>query len=352
MKKIYTFKYLLAFCVLLMYGNLSAQDLHFSQYYSFSQALNPALTGNFDGSFRVALIHRNQWNSFLKKSAYMSTGAAIDLPFLEGQLKNDKLAIGLVFTNDRMGQASLVSNNIGLSFAYHKGLGKQGKHRISLGAQAVLGQRRLDRESYIFYDQFDVFSHAGIGTSAEFNNMDRGSFAYFDFNAGVYWKSNFTERFRMQGGFATFHFTQPSQYFITTDSKSYLPRRYQGDMAAAIYFTKKWAIEPDVLVEFQGKNNMFLFGGAFGYYFNTGFRKNTSIHFGARYRMSTRNGDAVSPMLQVEFRNFRIGGAYDVNVSKLKNSSDLKGAFEISLVYVGESIKSYKASKSLPARRF
>ena len=352
MKKNYF--YLILFFLISLSSKAVAQDAHFSQYYTFAQALNPALTGNFDGSYRVAVIYRNQWSSFLNKNAFVTPGAAIDLPLFEGQLKKDKLGLGVMFYNDRMGEASLITNNVALSLAYHKGMGKDGNHRISLGGQVAYVQRSLDRESYIFYDQFDVFSHAGQGTSSEFDvsTFDRGSFYYFDYNFGLYWKSKFSEKFRMQGGFSTFHMSQPSQWFITENDDIYLHRRYQGDLGFQVFFTEKLALSPDVLYQKQDESQMILAGGSFGYYFNSGFRTKSSIHLGARYRVSPINGDAVIAMAQVEFRNMRIGGAYDVNLSNLKNSSNLKGAFEISLVYVGESIRSYKANKSLPARRF
>jgi type IX secretion system PorP/SprF family membrane protein len=352
MKKIYLA--FIAVCCAFSFQTLQAQDVHFSQYYTFAQALNPALTGNFDGSYRVALIYRNQWSSFLNKNAFVTPGAAIDLPLFEGQLKKDKLGLGLMFTNDRMGEASLVTSNIGLSLAYHKGIGKLGKHRISLGAQVAYVQRAIDRDSYVFYDQFDVFSHSGVGTSSEFdvNTFDRGSFFYFDYNFGLYWKSNFNERFRMQGGFTTFHMSQPSQWFIAESDDIFLQRRYLGDLGCEVFFTDKIAIAPDVMYQKQGKNQMILAGASLGYYFSSGFRTNSSLHLGSRYRVSPVNGDAAVVFSAVEFRNMRIGASYDVNLSNLKNSSNLKGAFEISLVYVGESIRSYKANKSLPARRF
>ncbi len=88
MKKIYLA--FIAVCCAFSFQTLQAQDVHFSQYYTFAQALNPALTGNFDGSYRVALIYRNQWSSFLNKNAFVTPGAAIDLPLFEGQLKKDK----------------------------------------------------------------------------------------------------------------------------------------------------------------------------------------------------------------------------------------------------------------------
>jgi len=47
------------------YFAVNAQDPHFDQYYTFASYLNPALVGNYDGSFRVAALYRQQWTSSL-----------------------------------------------------------------------------------------------------------------------------------------------------------------------------------------------------------------------------------------------------------------------------------------------
>ena len=57
---------------------VSAQDLHFSQFYASPLTLNPALTGALNGRYRMAMIYRDQWNKVLD-SPYSSTSAAIDL---------------------------------------------------------------------------------------------------------------------------------------------------------------------------------------------------------------------------------------------------------------------------------
>lgn len=331
---------------------INAQDAHFAQYYSFGQALNPALTGNFDGSYRVSMIYRNQWSSFLGGNSFVTPGASIDLPVFEGQLGNDKLGIGLLFFNDRFGEGSLSTMNAAFSLAYHKGIGKNGNHRLSLGGQVAYVQRSLDTEGLLFYDQFDANTFTGLGLSQDVINMDRGSFFYFDYNFGLYWKSNFRDKVLLQTGFAVHHMSQPDEYFISSGSDHFLRRRYVADLGLEIFVSDKISIGPDLIYHFQDPFQQFLTGASMSYYFNSGFRNNTSLHVGARYRLSQVNGDAIVPIVQVEFRNLRLGAAYDVNISNLKNSSDLKGAFEISLVYIGESIKSYKANKSLPARRF
>ena len=40
-----------------------AQDIHFSQFYFSPLNLNPAATGIFDGDYRIAGNHRQQWRS-------------------------------------------------------------------------------------------------------------------------------------------------------------------------------------------------------------------------------------------------------------------------------------------------
>ncbi|MBK7149814.1 MAG: type IX secretion system membrane protein PorP/SprF [Bacteroidetes bacterium] len=115
---------------------------------------------------------------------------------------------------------------------------------------------------------------------------------------------------------------------------------------------KKVSISPEFLFMYQQPFMEMLPGLSATYYFNTGFRNNNSISVGARFRVGGTTPDAVIPMAQMEFRNVRLGFAYDVNISQLKTASRNQGGFEISLAYVGETVKSFKANKSLPSRRF
>ena len=41
-------------------------DPHFTQYYVYPSWLNPALTGSFDGDYRVSGIYRSQWGNISK----------------------------------------------------------------------------------------------------------------------------------------------------------------------------------------------------------------------------------------------------------------------------------------------
>ncbi|MFN8323180.1 MAG: PorP/SprF family type IX secretion system membrane protein [Chitinophagales bacterium] len=351
-------KTILLAATLLTAFRLGAQDLHFSQYYTHASLLNPSLVGNYDGSYRIAAIYRDQWSSALGKSAFRTVGADVDFCMLEGYLRSDKLAIGVGFFNDRSGAAGLSILNASLSVAYHKGFGKYNEHRLSIGLQGAFIQKRV--EDPLFGDQF--LGHNATPANASNENFSRG-FIQGDFNAGLYWRSNFKDKVKLGIGFGAYHLITPKQSTVTSqttlekDKSSVLPRKFNADVNLEAFFgkKKKVSISPEILIMYQEPFMEILPGLSATYYFNTGFRNNNSISAGIRYRyagVSSGTSDAIIPMINAEFRNVRLGFAYDVNVSSLKASTTNRGAFEISLAYVGETIKSFKANKSLPSRRF
>ena len=73
----------LTVCVALA-GALNAQDPNFSQFFASPLSLNPALTGKFDGSFRVAGNYRNQWPTI--NNAFVTKTASIDFGILKNRL--------------------------------------------------------------------------------------------------------------------------------------------------------------------------------------------------------------------------------------------------------------------------
>lgn len=335
--------------------SVDAQDIHFSQYYTFASAMNPALVGNYDGSYRLAALYRNQWRSVLAGNAYQTIGADVDFSFLESYLRTDKLAVGVGFYNDISGQAGLSVLNASLSLAYHKGIDKEGRHRLSIAAQGAYMQKRITDP--LFADQFQGHDQTVRNYTTE--ELMKGDHT-FDFNAGIYWRSNIKDIVKLNLGFATYHIVQPKEDFVrdTFNVFGNLTRRYIADLSLEAFLTKKKnvSLTPEFIFQYKDKQMEAVPGLLVSYYFSTGFRNNNSIHLGGRYRFGQGvdkiGGDAFVVLAQVEFKNVRLGFAYDVNLSKLSAVTQNRGGFEISLSYIGESIKSFKANKSLPSRRF
>src|SRR4249920_776622 len=101
-----------------------AQDPNFSQFFASPLTLNPALTGKFDGNFRVAGNYRNQWPSI--NNAFVTKTGSADFHLLRNNLPEiDRWGFGVLFMNDQNGNGALRTNQFSLSTAYHKGLNKK-----------------------------------------------------------------------------------------------------------------------------------------------------------------------------------------------------------------------------------
>ena len=106
---------------------LFAQDQHFTQFYASPLTLNPALTGAFDGKFRIAFIYRDQWRNVLDRP-YVTYSAGMDLRFnvrYPGKNIRDGVGVGMLFYSDVNSGVDFNTNIIALSGAYHKALSKK-----------------------------------------------------------------------------------------------------------------------------------------------------------------------------------------------------------------------------------
>jgi len=131
---------LLATLLLLCYFT-DAQDPHFSQFFASPLTLNPALTGKFDGTLRVAGNYRNQWPTINR--AYTTATASLDMGILKDRIPDyDQFGIGVMGFTDRAGDGVLTNNFIGLSLAYHKALDENGYHQLGAGFQGVYSNKR------------------------------------------------------------------------------------------------------------------------------------------------------------------------------------------------------------------
>src|SRR5438045_9210941 len=129
----------------------NAQDPHFSQFFSSPLTLNPALTGKFDGTLRVAGNYRNQWPAF--NNVYTTSTLSLDFSVLNRILpENDTWGIGFMALTDKAGGNILKTTFVGLSTAYHKALNEDGFSQIGLGFQAMYGQKRLEYTKLYYYE--------------------------------------------------------------------------------------------------------------------------------------------------------------------------------------------------------
>ena len=62
-----------------------------------------------------------------------------------------------------------------------------------------------------------------------------------------------------------------------------------------------------------------------------------TLYVGPGYRMI--ENDAIEAILRFDYKQFRVGAAYDFNVSSLSSISNNKGGFEIAVSYIAKIFK-------------
>ena len=123
----------------------TAQDVHFSQFYTTPLQVNPALTGVFDGTFRVSNTYRSQWASHGK--GYKTIHFSADAPLAKGNLDNNFFGVGLLVYQDKAGTAELKTTILEGSLSYVTSLDDANDNYISIGFQAGLNQQSMDLTS-------------------------------------------------------------------------------------------------------------------------------------------------------------------------------------------------------------
>ncbi len=316
-----------------------SQDRQFTQFYASPLTLNPALTGMFDGKYRVGGIYRDQWRGLLEKPYQtFSFGADLRLEPFRSNVSKDRLGVGLLFFRDKVNALDFSTTQIAISGAYHKTLDLESTQYLSAGFQIGLTQRNVNYENLTFQDQWngtDKFS----GTTEE--RLPENNFGYSDFSGGLNYTATFEPKTSLFIGAAVHHFNSPNVSFYKGDELPKIPlsMRYSLQMAMNFPINKGHTLfmSPRIMASMQGQHLTMNAGTNFRV--NIDKTYNTALHFGSWVRpvkgIDGINLDAVVVMGGLEFNGVLLGLSYDLNLPNLKNYRRSQNVFEISLIYLG-----------------
>ena len=315
-------------CVVLA-SAINAQDPNFSQFFASPLTLNPALTGKFDGSFRVAGNYRNQWPTI--NNAFVTKTASFDFGILKNKLADvDQLGVGILALTDQAGDGVMVTNSAGLSLAYHKGLDENGYHQIGAGFQGTYVNKRLDINKVDFEDELTPLGFTGV-TNEVFSNQQI-NVNYVDINAGFLYNGSTNGYNNFYVGASMYHINRPKESFLGADFL--LTPRVTLQAGGKIPIGSYHSFNISTNYSFQANAKNFVAGGTFSYNVNSNIENPTNVFLGAWTRISSIYNDAVIPYFGLEFKSIHIGYSYDINVSPLKSASNSVGGNEISLIYI------------------
>lgn len=304
---------------------IKAQDPHFSQFFASPLTLNPALTGKFDGTLRVAGNYRNQWPAF--NNVYTTSTLSVDFPIMQRNIpENDTWGVGILALTDKAGGGILTNNYLGISTSYHKALNEDGYSQIGAGFQATYGQKTLNNSKLTFEDQLTPFGFTGI--SQDIFTTDNLNIKYLDVNAGIIYTGSSSDRNNYYLGASVYHINRPKESF-KGGTWNISPR---ATINGGGYFpvSDLLTLHTSALYQAQNKTSEFIFGGAVAANLNEDDVDPSTVYAGAWLRLN----DAIIPYIGLEFGGMRIGASYDVNTSDLKSATQSRGGMEISLIYI------------------
>ena len=308
-------KYLTVVLISLFTTSVVAQiDPHFSQYYMNPLWLNPALTGVFDGNYRVSVVQRQQWANI---APFTTSGLSADMT------TEKNLNLGVNFLQQSAGDVGYKYTTGSLSLSYSGiRLGRSGDKMITFGMQAGFLGRSINVADIQVNEQYQNGLVVG---QADISKI-KPSVSTFDLAAGVfYFDADPDKKVNLFGGFSAGHLTQPNNPFLSASANAKLPVRYTGHAGANIYLSDRAQFVPNLLWMNQGNTNEEMIGGYVQYELNPA----TDITGGVNYRIN----DAISPYLGLKYTDFTFGLSYDVNSSQLGRLVSGSGGWELSLMY-------------------
>ncbi|MDB5201524.1 MAG: hypothetical protein JWQ27_933 [Ferruginibacter sp.] len=331
-------KSLLIACALLFTVAVKAQDPHFSQFFSSPLTLNPAFTGKFDGSWRLAANHRDQWPSIPK--AYVTTSASVDFPILKTKIPDgDIFGVGISGVSDASANSQLKLNYGSISMSYHKALDENGYNTIGAGFQGTYSSMVLDISKLTFEDMLQQNGFTGTTSDVLTNGKNQN---YMDVNAGLLFSGSTNGENNYYIGASMYHINRPKVSF--KDKNWYLSGRVTIHAGGSIPVSDVVTVNTSVIHQIQNKASETTLGAALALNANADMSNPTNVYIGSWIRLN----DAIIPYIGLEFGGLRIGASYDVNISSLKAATGNRGGSEISLIY----IKRPTEVKGIPCPRF
>jgi type IX secretion system PorP/SprF family membrane protein len=327
-------KLFLAIAFYLISSNLGfAQDVHFSHMEFSPLTLNPANAG-LHSPLQGIVNYRNQWNSVA--TPYQTIGASVDGRLNEGQRgKSGILAAGINFFNDKAGDLNLVTNNVNVHLAYHLILDKSST--LGLGIYSGFGQRSINPDGGRWGNQYNGMAYDPTINNGE--NLIYANHSYFDAGTGLvysYHKPNGymtqNNQFIFNYGVAVYHVNKPKYSLISIDNEK-LFMRWSAFVNADIGINNtRGSILPGIYFQRQKSSMEILYGTYFKYILQEGShytmrKKPAALYLGVFNRFK----DAMVGKVMLEFNQYSLGFAYDINISKLTTVSKARGGFEFFL---------------------
>jgi len=344
MKKTAVVIFVLLACTAICKGQA---DIHFSQFYETSILRNPALTGVFSGDYKFGIYYRNQWSSIT--NPYQTYLGTAESRVSVSQSSEDFFSFGILAFSDKAGSLDQKITGFYPAINYNKSLSPAHLSFLSFGFTGGFVQYSYDPTKATFNSQF--INGQFDPNSPTLENLSKPKMGFWDIGTGICFNRSFGDENRstLILGASGYHFTQPN--FSYDASKGIdLNIRWNGNAAMAFELKNDVSMQLQANYAKQGTYQEIIAGAMLNCNFQS--LATTQLYgfgVGAFYRYN----DAIIPVIKIKYQNMSFGFSYDVNVSTLKDASNMQGAWEITLFMMGNfSSGNYGSAKKLMCPRF
>lgn len=325
---------LLMLMLILGFG-ISAQDLHFSQFYRAPLLYNPASAGDMERAGRASVLYRSQWQNV--ENGYESYYFAADAQLKPEWLNADNLpAIGAMVHKDIGGEFKYGHVVGSIFLADHLMMSQNQK--LSFGIRGGVGKSTMELAGWQWGNQYD---------GDKYNSSLPGENPFFipktfaDFAAGIQyaWGLNATtmssgDQQSLRVGLSASHLTRSRENTVEgSNARQHI--RYTATAYSYIgQRNNSIALQPSGYFSLQGGAREFVVGTNVLYRMKesskyTNLVESNGIGFGVFMRW----GDALMPSIYYESEKIQLGVSYDVNISGFRRATSGNGGFEISFRY-------------------
>lgn len=321
-------RYLVIFLLLSCAGKAVCQDINFSQFYELPLLRNPALAGIFSGDYAITSAYRNQWQSVT--TPYKTFALGLEYKRSVRPNSNDFFTIGLQSTNDIAGESRLSRTQVLPVLNFQKSLNSERDTYLSAAIMGGPVMQRFDPSQLSFDDQFVNGAYSSTNPTKEVFTGTRST--YWDLTAGLTFSSVAGADTRFYFGAGMFHILKPKVAF---------QKQYD------IVLNPKYVVNAGLSRSFNEVNKVILYAD---YFMQGGARqvqgglmlshdfsnddeqaREIALTGGLFYR----SNDALIPVVKIDYNGLGLGFNYDVNISRLRSASQMRGSFEVTLSYKG-----------------
>lgn len=337
-------RYFIYFFLAFLSVNSTAQDVHYSYYQFAPTIVNPAFTGAFYGNIRATAIHRGQWFNVhgpeQGRDGFTSTSILIDgnLPF--GFKEGDWVSAGInmLVEGNTAGVFDLKRKFNGLSVAYHLSLSKKKQSVLTTSIKYGTYGVTLNENEDITTSH-GLVNSAAIGDDQDYIRALGGAMEgrvtddTNDWMVGLMLTTPAGDNADMRVGVSMDHLLRPRLKQDTTGvggpqtGGERLDRRLNAFVQYYVDINNNMTFNPSVVYQSIGKASNILVQGLMSY--TSGSNPDMTFNFGLGVRLAD-NMD-VPIYLGVDYKDWRVGIAFDTNISGLTQATNNAGAYELAV---------------------